>query len=492
MVDTINKWVLPIGIILCGTVVVPFAHDMVLTSRHLVWCAMVIGLVLCTKQIRLGKIHFLLFGYLVCVICSGIFAINKSEWLYWALRITLVVVYISVVIIDVKLLSKAMILLGIIFVCYFLYECTFALRFIHHQGLMRQRNYWAAAHFFIIPFCYYAVENKIWRNLAIITGVFMVLNIVLLRSRSALLAVIVSAFIAGLTIKKIRWYLMATAVLGIAALIIKGNFISLNYRLEQWKFTARMILDRPLGVGAGNWWIVFPKYTQGITYPDIFEKETPRFPHNDFVWVFAEMGAQGIVYYVGIFIASICYAIKKKQTYLIIGLCGYIAIAFFCALRERVFSSLMVATFIVLACDRKYIFRQPRIILTILIFVAIVFGYRFNSSCWNKKLKVDFRDISYSIKGYSPFSTLTYNGAPWLFYQGVLNFESKNFGMACEQLDTAYNQNPYNIFALNGKGLSCIMKGERNLARQYFQRAIDICPDFEVAKKNLDRIDNGK
>ena len=81
----------------------------------------------------------------------------------------------------------------------------------------------------------------------------------------------------------LKLYRLALSVLGIVMLIARGNFISLSYRFEQWKFTSRMILDKPLGVGAGNWWIVFPKYTQGITYPGAFIKETYRFPNNDFM-----------------------------------------------------------------------------------------------------------------------------------------------------------------------------------------------------------------
>ena len=75
-----------------------------------------------------------------------------------------------------------------------------------------------------------------------------------------------------------------------------------------------------------------------------------------------------------------------------------------------------------------------------------------------------------------------------MFYQGVLNFESKNISVASDQLDRAYEQNPYNIHVINAKGLSCMMKKEKVLAKQYFQKALDICPDFDAARENLERI----
>ncbi len=66
-------------------------------------------------------------------------------------------------------------------------------------------------------------------------------------------------------------------------------------RLALWHRTLEMIADRPImGVGAGNWRIVFPAYSEG----DMMDpRATPHRPHNDVLWVWSEMGTVGLLAY---------------------------------------------------------------------------------------------------------------------------------------------------------------------------------------------------
>jgi O-antigen ligase/tetratricopeptide (TPR) repeat protein len=66
-------------------------------------------------------------------------------------------------------------------------------------------------------------------------------------------------------------------------------------RLALWHRTLEMIVDRPImGVGAGNWRIVFPAYSQG----DMLDpRAIPHRPHNDLLWIWAEMGTPGFLGY---------------------------------------------------------------------------------------------------------------------------------------------------------------------------------------------------
>ena len=67
-------------------------------------------------------------------------------------------------------------------------------------------------------------------------------------------------------------------------------------RLTLWHRTLEIILSRPIiGVGAGNWRLVYPAYAQG----DMVDRHTaPHRPHNDLLWIWAETGTIGLGLYV--------------------------------------------------------------------------------------------------------------------------------------------------------------------------------------------------
>ena len=494
MVNRYNilKYLLPIGIILCGTVLDTSALDQPLTARHLIWCALAIILVVCTKDIKVGAVHFFAFGYLGFALLSYFFAANKSEWLYSVLRIFLAVSYLSFVEIDKKLLSKAMMILGIIFIMYFWWDYSQMGSFARCRGLMRQKNTWAASQFFIIPFCYYAVSQKFWRKLAAGVMAAMIINITLLNSRSAILALIVSAGVLSLKNKKVVLYLVTAATI---AMVLNGGEIldstTLKLRIIQWKPTMKMIVDNPMGVGAGNWAVQFPIYAAGIDYPNAFKKEMFRFPHNDFLWIAAETGIGGITCYVGIFLTALYFAWRTKATYLIIGLAGYMAIACFTAPNERPFPSLMLVTFLAMVDCKKFLVKPCKwMILAVLLFALVVFGFRHRSARWDKKLTraEEWIRILECTEGYSTYSTLTYTGMPYYWWRGTSNLMLGNKGLATEQYRTAYKHNPGNVHVINGMGIACGMDGDKEAARGYFEEALRICPDMQDAKNNLKKL----
>ncbi len=66
-------------------------------------------------------------------------------------------------------------------------------------------------------------------------------------------------------------------------------------RLVLWHRTLEMIAVRPImGIGAGNWRLDYPAYARG----DLMDPRTaPHRPHNDFLWIWAEMGTVGLGLY---------------------------------------------------------------------------------------------------------------------------------------------------------------------------------------------------
>ena len=73
-------------------------------------------------------------------------------------------------------------------------------------------------------------------------------------------------------------------------------------RLDMWRHSREMIWDRPiLGVGAGNWRYVYPRYDGG----DMLRHATaPERPHNDLLWIASETGLPGLAAFLWILAAA--------------------------------------------------------------------------------------------------------------------------------------------------------------------------------------------
>ena len=93
------------------------------------------------------------------------------------------------------------------------------------------------------------------------------------------------------------------------------SLATLKERLVLWKKSLQMVQDSPLiGVGTGQWKIVLPHYGKiekiEKTNGKITEIQFLR-PHNDYLWVLAENGVAGFIFYLGFFLALIIYALRS-------------------------------------------------------------------------------------------------------------------------------------------------------------------------------------
>lgn len=492
----IGTWIFVVGLVLCATLRWPKSVlEYACMSRHIAWALMTLMLLIYYKQIRLGTIHIFAFGYLLFVLLSGTRAANKAEWLWWSLRCVLVVTFLSVVVVEKRPLAKLMIVLGIIFTVYFWYEYYQKGEFEPMRGLMRQKNWWSAAHFFVIPFCYYAIKEKFWRKISILLMAIMIVHIVLLRSRSVMCALFVTGLIAlyyqkGLKKKLFVGYIIFACTC--LAVLFHGKILdsqSAKWRLDQWLPTLSMIKENPAGVGVGNWKIMFPAYAPDIDFPGAYTEATYNFPHNDWLWIWSETGP-GILFYIGMFICALWYA--RKEPWLVMALLGYMTIACFTALRERPFPSIMLMVLFVVACPRKKIIRHNEIPIILMVLVLVVLGFRARASYYdkiivNKKFGWDIKRMA-AAEAHTPFTNLCYAGRPYYLYQGRANFLLGDKRVSASQFTRAFAYNPYNVHALNGMGVSCLIRGDRESAKRFFKIALEIAPHFEEAKKSLESI----
>ncbi len=504
VMDILKKvefWILAIGIVLCGTYLSKDAFDSALTSRHIIWCGftclLVISLFLRKEIPNLDIVPVALSIFLLFGLVSGIAAVNKSEWIYQSLRIFLMVVYIyaAAIVVDKKALAKILVMLGAVYFCIAQYEFI-KTAYVDSKGIFCNRNPWAIAHFMILPFCYYLISDKRWKWFAIAVGIGLSVNMFLLMTRSALVGYII--FLAVIFIKDVKsrkYIFSAFAICGMFVLIFRFNrFASLEtllQRKEIWTATLRMFWDNPWGIGLGNWWLIIPLYLKGVNITDGFITGIYRHPHNDFLWILAETGFLGLAAYLGVFYFAIRRAVLRKETWIVAGLLGYMAIAFFSFPRERAFSTLMLCTLLAMTFAKGNIRFRPTgyfmvTCLVVLCIFMVCLTYRHKALCYQTRMLKT--PNSTEIGGFSRWSTLSFEGIPLHWYSGVTKYNFKN-DEAMVDFRKAYRYAPNNIHVLNGLGVCHAMKGNMKTAKQYFERALHLYSDYEETQRNIAKID---
>jgi O-antigen ligase len=111
--------------------------------------------------------------------------------------------------------------------------------------------------------------------------------------------------------------LMVFVFLNFSQFVNLSSLHTLDTRYALWTNSLQMFIEKPLGAGAGNWQIFFPKY--GLFHFDLAEVRNGtamgRQPHNDFIWMLCESGIQGFAVYLFVYPAlfSSNPFFKKKQ-----------------------------------------------------------------------------------------------------------------------------------------------------------------------------------
>ena len=120
-------------------------------------------------------------------------------------------------------------------------------------------------------------------------------------------------------------------------------------RLRVWKHTLQMILAYPVaGVGLENWSVLFPRYDKG----DVLNMGVaPKRPHNDFLWIWSELGTAGLAVYLWLLWAvgkQIVRKLRSDETeaqtlalFLGMGMLAMLVHAFFSFPREQAAPSLL-------------------------------------------------------------------------------------------------------------------------------------------------------
>ncbi len=417
------------------------------------------------------------------------------------------------------------------------------------KGLMAHKNQFAISLLLMLPFTIYGILklDKWWRGLSIYTSSLILLNIVIMQTRSVWVATIIFIFIfiflwslfflkdmlrnnPGL-LKKGVLVIIIFLVIGFGAILtfqesgafimIKNRLTSLfdtkthhnQGRLKMWESTWEMSQDNMVfGVGAGNWRIsIVPYYNvkHGSKY------QNWRRPHNDYLWVLSEKGFIGLSLYLLGFLLVSFYAFKilmsnidknkKLITLLLIsGIVAYLIISMFTFPMERInhqiYLMFMMAGIVSIYYESnekvkngnsKYYFNINVLILVISVLAIFYANTLIRSEVYVKKVlhAMNAKDQKLVIvnadKAFSIFTTIDFQAMPIHIYKGIANLRMGKYKQSREDLLTALDYFPTQIAVLSNLAIVSAELNDSKKAISYLEQSLDLYPHYEASLYNM-------
>lgn len=564
-------------LIISSIVILPFLYlkktiDPVITIRLLFLTVILLGinfilLIKLKKYLAVNSILrrkiFLFFGiYLLFSSLSLINAINIPEGLFSLGKILVsFILFVNAVLILNKNRAACSILSKIISICALLVSLIGITQHFFDffnfvpgvdvvYSLFVNRNLFSSVLFLALPFLIYSYFSfsKFWLIINFITISFSFFLITIIKARAVWLGILTSFIFVILLVvffkyKKKKycqkiWISKRGILLGLAIIVITVTayiFFSadisshrgqkeitsrdgLNVRLKAWQKTIPMVQEHPLlGVGVGNWKIVLPKYgVKGMRT----EKGAYQYirPHNDFVWVLAEIGIIGFIAYLTIFLLLIYYLLriisKTKSSgdrlfsiLLLFGLIGYMVVSSFSFPRERIFHLVLfifLISTITVIYERNFPNRRPVkksitisiSLVSLMLLLPIMF---FNYQRLKSEVHLYFAlnagkadKLKLEIAALSKIDQRIYNmtpmGIPVLWHRGIAHYDLKQNKSAYKDFYKAYQSHPYHIYILNNLASSNEILGKHADAIKYYEEVLRISPDFEESILNLSAV----
>ena len=392
------------------------------------------------------------------------------------------------------------------------------------SSVFSHKNIYASVLVLSIPFLIIADYSK---KSKILLVSFTFLFLIILQTRSALLALLVSSIYFAFSkndflnknkklISLAGFVVLLTSVLLLKQLNTFEFFVTIfdfdgdslrsstvKERFFLWGNSLKMFCDNwLLGVGVGQWAICFPIY--GLSLWRLRQGEVVmQRPHNDMLENFTELGFAGGVIFLLILIYPLLIKAKTSKEQLIkFGLISFIIIAFFSFPQQRIIPSLMFFTFVAFSLKNKKsinIGTSTKTIISGLLIVFVCVSYNrlgseqvFKKYITNLKTTNSNKALLDLHKAKSPFFLVEGTSTPIDWYIGEVYFKSRNILMAKEYFENALIVNPNKINILNSLGGCSLFENDLVSAEKYFQNAIDIAPFYEVGLYNQAYVMNKK
>ena len=544
MPNTISKYLLFI-IIAC----IPFVHwsaivDTTMLSRQIwlsAFCllAAIIVLIDNLKKITLSPLHYLLIGLPILSLLSYTYTQNTAETIYTTCKFLLTTCLFFTVTtllqnnkITLLNISQSVSVFALIACGYQVFELFEKgnLKLLEGKNLYElnslfgHKNLFSSIMFLCLPFLIYLIINtqNVIKYLYILLTIMLVALLVFIQTKAVLLALLLGSGISILVVfnglnlsSKIKYssFAILVFILGIAGILLKNKLTLLSNndtiveRTLLWQNTWQMIKENPLtGVGAGNWQLFFPKYGlhhfMQTNYLISDGYTTFQRPHNDFLWIWSELGIMGLLVYISIFSLAIYYAVKNIKAAIntqnkiieagfLMAIIGYAFIALVDFPLERSEHQFFTITLLSIIYSKHFKDKattalNSKIVFTAIIIISIfnlnVFFNRVNAETHAHNMLVAHNKTNWNLmlkeaqKAQNNFYSIDNFSIPLPWYAGVAYSALGNHIEAKKAFEKAYQINPYQIHVLNNIASTNEMEGNHDLALQYYNEALAISP----------------
>lgn len=292
------------------------------------------------------------------------------------------------------------------------------------------------------------------------------------------------------------------------------NAKTLRSRSQFWENSIAMFQDHPMGVGAGNWQVQFPKYglNQFGEYEILNGTSTLQRPHNDLLHLLCESGIFGFAAYCAIFgIAfyqlyfliknAVDYSEKWKYSYILAAVTGYLIITFFDFPMERIEHQVLLMLLLSLVFSsynsqlKRVASKNNTVFLYCVVGVAVYSGlisfFRFKGEQASVKMYVAKNNKQWDETIYeanrasSYFYKIDPTSIPIDWYRGTAYFNRKEFEESIRCFEIAYKAAPHQIQVINNLAVAYQSVGRKEEAIALYLKALKISAQFEEARLNL-------
>lgn len=357
--------------------------------------------------------------------------------------------------------------------------------------------------------------------------------IVLLQSRAVYLALFLAIGIVGIFLWKTRkdWsspvinrqiiaVLSLVVISAVAAITVypalRDRLNPLNYATSQtayerrliWLKTADMVKDHPImGVGAGNWKLLFPAYGLEGSYRMQDQHVVFTRVHNDFLEVLVELGLIGLLIYLGNFVLA-WYNLWRypnartwQRLMVGLGLASFVVISLIDFPKERIDIMLLLALYFSLVglmtrSESVMVWKVGKNMLIaalclILSFLGFTVLARYDGEVKTKEM-LQARSaeqwkqvIDIAEQAESRWYHLDPSTTPLPFYSGIAHYHLDDLDQAEVDFRRALAMHPYNFQVHNNLATVLLQKKNYTESIIHLEEALRINDRFEDALFNL-------
>lgn len=475
------------------------------------------------RVVRISFVNLMLLLFLIFNLISGLWALNVSSTFQESQRVLL---YLVIFVLGYKTIEKE----GLPFMCqsivvlfFLLLLYNFYLLFNHHFSIASfhstsaHPNLLASLIYLVYPFGILSLQGyshkSSWFIFVMFTFAISLVLQFLIFSKAALLATLL--LITGLGLLKIWKNHLKRAIISLLFISLSSVVLlivlwkvnptllgdSFSERLFVWEKSWQMIMNAPfVGYGAGNWIFFYTMY--GIEGFDTFEYYglIMQRPHNDFLWVTAELGVIGLV----MIAFPIIYLVYKnylnvnfKNAVVLIALLAFIPVLFFSFPKERV--EHIVLLFLLLSILHTPLASKMipirwnlKFLLCGLLLSSIYYsGLHINSELNTKKgvASLQQSETQKALHYFDKINPLVYShtpeGYPIATYQAQCYQQLNNKKKLLDYSLKAYQQTPFNYEVVNNLGMALNAQKRFEDAEKVLLEAHRINPRFDGILFNL-------